>query len=243
MTIQLIFQLEWTRLFNILISQSFIILIFAIIIYKVLARRTDRATLFLSGFYITISTGLIFNITFISLLLGNVTTNSILYPIYYLSSFLTIFAFIFIVIFLIHIYNIQSVFSIKKSLIIIISYAIICFLVLVFPAGITINEANNWTPIYSWEFLIFLYIIFSFIIFMPTLIYSYKLLKMIQAPSLRKKLKQLIMGVIGLSVLFYGVILYNTWHNPLFRVVWSLLTFIFIIPSSIFIYYGIAQNL
>jgi len=40
----------------------------------------------------------------------------------------------------------------------------------------------------------------------------------------------------------YGAVLYNTWQNPIFKLVWTFLSLI-IIPSGILIYCGIARNL
>ena len=41
----------------------------------------------------------------------------------------------------------------------------------------------------------------------------------------------------------YGAALYNTWGDPIFKVVWSLIQLILIPTTNLLIYYGVGKNL
>ncbi len=131
-------------------------------------------------------------------------------------------------------------FWLKRQNLFILTYAIINLLVLTIPGLITFNEG---VPAYSWVFLTFIYIIFTLGTVIPTIIFSIKLFNTFEDRTLKRKFKFFIIGVIGMCFAFYGLMLYNTWSDSIFRTIWSFLVFFIVIPSILLIYYGIGQNL
>lgn len=194
-------------------------------------------TLTLSIFYILPGTGFILNLIFLPL-----STTKIGYILYFIMTYLIIFGFIFIVIFIIKLLAIDPNYTSKTQLIIVLSYAALVLLLLVFPGGITINEETNWRPKWSLPFLIITNLFFTFSIFIPTIIFSLKLNKRFEDKKLKRKLKYFFTGIIGMFISIYGLILYNTWDNPIYKIIWTFLS-LTVVPSGLLIYYGIGHKL
>jgi len=221
----------------------FISIVFLYLGYKLLRRSRSRLSLTLSIFYILLGFSTLTNVAF--LLLTPTQLDILLYILYFFISFTTIFGFIFILIFIHNLLKIESIYSFKKYLLIIIIYGLCCFFLLIgVPEGITISDETNWTPVYSWNFLIAVYIFFTLSITITTLIYSIKLYNKFEDKNLKKKLRFFILGIFGMTIMFYGVVLFNTWNeNVTFKSLWSILVIFIMVPSAYLIFYGIGQNL
>jgi hypothetical protein len=152
-----------------------------------------------------------------------------------------LFSAVFILTFMICILRLGDVFTIKKQLIITLTYGFIIGIIFFTPNGITFSE--QWRPIFSWVFLTLVYIVLTVFIVLPTLWYSRSLVKTFQDKILKRKLSIFITGVIGMLFSIYGTVLYITWQGSLFSSLWSILTTFIIIPSALFIYYGIGREL
>ena len=111
------------------------------------------------------------------------------------------------------------------------------------PGGITVNESTNWGPSYSWVLLITIYIFYSIFISIPMLINLTKLLRTFEDKLLRRRLILFFYGIIGVIVGIYGAALYNTWDEPTFKVIWSLIQLFLIPTTTLLIYYGVGKNL
>jgi len=79
-------------------------------------------------------------------------------------------------------------------------------------------------------------------IIISSTIFFKKLYNKFEKNELKKKFKYFTGGTYGMFLSSYGAVLYNTWQNPIFKLVWTFLSLI-IIPSGILIYCGIARNL
>jgi len=243
-------NIDMIRILSVLIPMPFISVVFLYLAYKILTRSRSRISLTLSFFYVLLGFSTLTNIAF--LLLIPTELDILLYILYFFIAFVTIFGFIFILIFIHNLLNIESIYSFKKYLFFIILYGLCCFLLLgMFFLGIgidpelriNISNETSWKPVYSWEFLIVVYIFFSLSITIPYLIYSIKLYKKFEDKNLKKRLRFFILGIFGMTIMFYGVVLFNTWQNDLFKALWSILVIFIMIPSAYSIYYGIGQNL
>lgn len=235
----MIFQgTEWTRALFILIVYPILVILFLILAYKVLKRNRNRASITLSMFYIILGAGLMLNIFF---LLATAVTDVefILYLLYFSSSFLTIFSFIFIIIFMNIILKMD--FTNKKYLLIILLYALGCILIHLFPGGITLTE--NWTPVYGWIFFILAYTFITFTVVAPSILYSIRLSRKFIDRDLKKKLNMFLIGITGVIFTLYGAILFNTWQEPIFKSIYSVLGLVILITSGLLIYYGIGKSL
>lgn len=229
---------EIFRISIVLVVQTFVLVLFFYLAFKILKRKIDITTITLSLFYIIIGSGLVLSGIFFFM-----STSPIGLIIYYLGAYCILFGQLFLVAF---IYNIlkfsQSIKSIKQISIILLFGLISLLLILFFPEGITISSETNYAPKYSWPFLITLYIFFTITVVLPSLIFFRRLYKLFEDRDLRKKLRFFLIGICGFFFSFYGLILYNTWQDSLFRLIWGFMSFI-VLPSGYLIYYGIGRGL
>jgi len=230
-------DLEWTRYFSVYILQSIVIVFLSIIAFKVIRRNKNRLTIILSTFYTLNIIGLIFN-----LILLPIKSNPASTILYFIIFFTISFGLIFLVIFLRNLMNIDIKTNSKVDFSIIFIYDLLISASFFIPGGFKLSEATYWIPVYSWCFLTLLYIIITIMVVIPSIIYFKKLYSKFETPELKKKLNYFTFGTYGMFFLAYGVILYNTWQNPLFKLIWVVLALV-IIPSGVLIYYGIARDL
>ncbi|MFO7797835.1 MAG: hypothetical protein ACQERB_00135 [Promethearchaeati archaeon] len=55
-------------------------------------------------------------------------------------------------------------------------------------------------------------------------------------------MKYFLVGLGGMMIIFYGSILYNTWNESLFAIIWPIINFS-VVPFVLLIYFGIGRNL
>ena len=232
---------DMVRIVIIFIPQLIVAGLFLFLAIKLLRSKKQRTTVTLCMLYILSGSGLIFNAMHVVLAAFQPENVVLLLVIYFLSYFPMLFSAVFILTFMISILRLGDVFTIKKQLIITLTYGFIIGIIFFTPNGITFSE--QWRPIYSWEFLTLVYIALTVFIVLPTLWYSRRLVKTFQDRILKRKLSIFIIGVIGMFFSLYGTVLYITWQGSLFSSLWSILTAFIIIPSALFIYYGIGREL
>ena len=232
---------DMVRIVIIFIPQLIVAGLFLFLAIKLLRRNQQRPTVTLCMLYILLGSGLIFNAMHVVLAAFQPENVVLLLVIYFLSYFPMLFSAVFILTFMISILRLGDVFTIKKQLIITLIYGFIIGIIFFTPNGITFSE--QWRPIFSWVFLTLVYIVLTVFIVLPTLWYSRSLVKTFQDKILKRKLSIFITGVIGMLFSIYGIVLYITWQGSLFSSLWSILTTFIIIPSALFIYYGIGREL
>ena len=230
-------EVEWTRLFLILVIQSLISIFFFVTAFKIVKRNRNRSTLTLSTFYVLSGCGFIVN-----LILLPININPASFILYIISFFLISFGQIFLVIFLKNLLKIEQDAQLKTDFIIVLVFALLLLLLPTLTRGITFNEQTNWSPVFSWPFLILLYMLLTLMIFGPSISFLKKLYNRFENEDLKKKLRFFMIGCYGMMFSLYGAILYNTWQNPIYKIIWSFLVLI-IVPSGFLIYYGIAHDL
>lgn len=229
------------RILIIFIPQLIVAGLFLFLAIKLLRRNQQRPTVTLFMTYILLASGLIFNAVHVVLAAFQPENEALLLIIYFLTYFLMLFSPVFILTFIISILRLGDVFTIKKQLIITLIYGFIVFILFFTPNGIKFSE--QWRPIYSWGFLTLLYIFLTVFIVLPILWYSRRLIKTFKDKILKRKLITFLIGITGLLFVIYGLILYLTWQDSLFSSLWSTITTFIVIPSAIFIYYGIGREL
>ena len=233
----LFFEIVWDRFLSVFIIQVAVIFIFLFLSYKIISRNINRLALTTSCFYILVSIGLI-----LTLFYYNLTVNPLVYILHFTAVYLTFYSAIFLVLFTLIWLKSEKNITLRKELIIIVIYGLALLIILLIPRGITINESTNWRPQWSWQLLIALYIFITFAIIIPFFYLTIQLYRSFQSEILRRKLKFYILGCNGFIFMFYGLVLYNTWNNPIFRTVWSIISLILIFFSFL-IYYGIGRQL
>ncbi len=233
----LLLEIVWTRFISVFIMQIVVSIIFLFLSYRIISRNMNRIALTASFFYIFISIGLIINLFYY-----NLTVNPLVYILHFMAVYMVFYGAIFLVLFTLIWLKSEKIITLRKELIIIIIYGFVLFVILLIPGGITINESTNWRPKWSWPLLIALYLFFTFSISIPFFYISVRLFKSIQTKLLRRKLKFYTIGSCGFIIMAYGLILSNTWINPIFRVAWSFISLSGMLFSFL-IYSGIARQL
>jgi len=233
---------EISRLFIVFVPQIFMVVLFSFLIFKILKRNTNRNSLTLSGFYLTVSLSLAMN--GIVVLLSFFSPGEYIEIIYLILNFLVIFSFVFVIVFILGILKLKYVFTVKKALVIILAYGIVWLIMLLYPGGISHPESpENWAPVYSPPLYIAANILFTVSFTIPVVYYSIRLRKLFKDSGLKKKLSLFLIGIMMLTIIIYGAFLYNTWQDPTFKTVWSLSITVLLISSGLLIYYGIGRDL
>ncbi len=233
--------MDWTRLFIVLIPQSITIISFGFIAYKILMRRKDRSSVLLSSFYLALVFAFSINLIALYLIYSDSQLNTLITLLYFIVTYLILFGFFFLVLFIINLYFVNTIFNLKITMLILSLSGISSIIILVQPEGITLSE--DFLVQYSIELLISLYIFIFLAIVIPSLILTIKVLQKIHHHSLKKKFKLFAIGLIVKYFDLYGAILYNTWHFQLYRSIWSGITSFLLIASALLIYYGVGKNL
>jgi hypothetical protein len=101
---------------------------------------------------------------------------------------------------------------------------------------ITLDPENNYRPVYSWNFIIIVFIFYTSFITVPTLITSLKIYSVIEKSFLKKRFKKFLIGIAAIIISFYGVSFFNAFKNQNIRLIWSIGTFLIFIGSSILFY-------
>jgi hypothetical protein len=240
----LILQSDWSRLFLILIPTPITSIILFILAILVLKRKINRISISLASFYLILCSGLVLNVIFLLLVEFSLLEPLYVFIMYYTLSFLITYAFTFLPVFILNILKIETIFTLKKMIYMLLFYAItILSLFLLFPEGVELIEENNWRPIFSIPFSITLCIYFAITVMLPTLFYSSRLFKSFKDKNLRKRLRSLIIGIVICLFIYIGMLVYNTWPDPIYRLIWSTVSIFLTIGSSGLVYYGIGPSL
>lgn len=235
----MLFQInDFEELLLIYISGVSLSIIFLYIAYKILRRNRNRLTILLSGFYLSTAFSMILNLIRVPLRI-----NPLVFILYFIVIFSILFGQIFLVLFNLFLYKLEDNIPTRNLMIYITIYAILIVSILYFPNGITVNEKTNWRPVWSWSFLIIMFIFSSCCIVLPFVFLFIKIYRRFEVNDLKKKMRFFFIGFCGIVLCYFGGMLYLAWDNPFFKVIWNIATLCIIIPSCVMIYYGIGSEL
>ena len=228
--------LDLSRFIQVFVVQGLVGLFYLYIGYKIIRRETKGINFILSNFYFFVAIGVIINIIYVNIF--DVTITMFLhFTTYYLFCLSLIFLFIFVLILL----KSDQIITLKKQLAIFTIYALLLVVLWFIPDGIRLNEVS-WKPEWSWPFFIYSMAICSSIAIGPTIYVSFKIYRSFQKDILKKKWIFFLIGTFGYFFLYYGTSLSNTLADPIFRLIWSIVSLPTLI-SIYFIYYGVAKQL
>lgn len=230
---------DFGRILTIYIAQLIFSGILLFIAYKILRRNRNRLTLTLSGFYFSLSIGLILNAVYPPL-----NNKDLVTIIYIIAAYFILLSPIFVVLFNINLLQVGKENSLRKWASYIILYTFSLIFCLNIPGGITILEEPYFRPLFAWEFLIILYLFISIFMVIPLIITSLKLFKSFKDPKLKKKLGFFFIGSFGLIFSLCVVVLYNAFrHDPIIRSIISIIGSFIMLLSAGLIYYAWVQRL
>jgi len=229
--------MDAARFIQIYIVQGLIGLFYLYMSYIILRRDKKNLNLALCGFYVCVGLGVIINIIYAS-----VFDEPLVRLLHFLTYFLFCFCQVFLLIFVLILTKSKNVITVRTQLILLISFGVLLSGLWFIPNGITINETTNWKPVWSWEFLIYSYIVCTLFTFGPLIYYSGRIYFKLEPMELRKKWIFFIIGTISYYFVYYGTSLSNTLNDSIFRLIWSIISLI-AIPTTYLIYYGVAREL
>ena len=223
---------DWTRIFLVYGIQLILGIFFFYFGILIIKRNQNRIGRSLGCFYITIA-----GAAFLNALLILIRSNPAAFLLYFLILYLGFFSHSFLVIFIRNLGQTNP-----NGFKILIGYALITFIILLYPEGFEYNKHTNWRPTFAFYFSILLILYYTFLLLIPILYYSKKVYNSFMDALLKQQLKYFLTGVLCLSFMFYGLLFYVFWDNYIYRIIWSFLAFLSI-PSGFLIYYGIGRKI
>lgn len=229
---------DFGRILIIYIAQLIFSAILLFIAFKILRRNRNKLTLTLSGFYFSVSIGIILNAVYPPL-----NNKDLVHIIYIIIAYFLLLSPIFLVLFNINLLQADKENALRKWASYIILYTVSLIFCLNIPGGITILEEPYFRPIFVWEFVIIMYLFISIFMVIPLIITSLKLYKTFKDPKLSKKLGFFLIGSFGLITSLCVVVLYNTYYDPIIRSVISIIGSFIMLLSAGLIYYAWVHRL
>jgi len=212
-------------------------LFFLFLAFKILKRDRKRLNLIFSGFYISPAIGFIINFIY-----GPLTDGSVVLMLNFLTNFFIFYSSIFIVVFNLILLKSEKAITTRKQLIILIGYGIAMFsMILFYPSlGVTFNE--NWSPIWSVPFFLYVVAIETIAIF-STLYLSFQIYKKFEDELIKKKWKFFIFGFCSILIFLYGIFISNTLNISEFRTVIGVVGLILALVGAYMMYYGVGRQI
>ncbi|MBD3193705.1 MAG: hypothetical protein GF317_01520 [Candidatus Lokiarchaeota archaeon] len=240
--IHILFELSITRIITVYFVQGALFVFFLYLAFKILSRDKKRLNIIFSLFYICEAIGI-----FVNFIYAPITVEEVVKVLNFLTNFFSFFAPIFLLIFNLILLKSEKVINEKIQLVIITSYGVALFMMLVLTfipgVGVNMNAANNFTP--HWELPFFIYVtsVFSAFSIIPTVYFSYKIYRQFQDEKLKKKWKLFILGCIALYGFIYSLFISNTLNNETFRLIFAVYGLILSISASLLIYNGVGRQI
>jgi len=237
-----LFELTLTRIITVYVAQGILCAFFLFLAYKILKRDTKRLNVIFSMFYIFPSIGLIVNFIYAPL-----TDELAVVILNFITNFFIYYALIFLLVFELILLKSEKIINTTKQLIIFIAYGIALLGMVIFyfipGAGVILNSANNFTPVWNLPFFIYLVIVVLSFGTIPTLFYAIKISKKFEDETLKKKWNYFIVGVCALYIFMYGIYVSNYLNNDTFRLIMGVLGLILAIIGGALIYIGVGRQL
>ena len=229
--------MDIARFIQIFLVQGLAGLFYLFIACKILKRETKGLNLILSSFYICVAFAVILNVVY-----AFIFVEEVVYILHITTYFLLCFPLIFLLVFVLILVKSEEVFTPKLQLILIVCFAVLLIGLWLIPNGVTINENTNWKPDWSLMFLLYSITVCSLFAIFPTIYFSISLYRKFEYKELKKKLKFFLIGISSYFFLYFGTSISNTLNDPIFRIIWSLLSLPMLV-SLYFVYFGVAKNL
>ncbi|MBA7499280.1 hypothetical protein ES704_02020 [subsurface metagenome] len=235
----ILYEMSMTRFITIYVAQGFMCIFFLFLAFKILKRDRKRLNVIFSGFYLSPAIGFIINFIYAPL-----TDGSVVLMLNFLTNFFIFYSSIFIVVFNLILLKSEKAITTRKQLIILIVYGIAMFSMigfLFFPGfGVTFNE--NWSPIWSLPFFLYLVTIETIAIF-PALYLSFQIYKKFEDELIKKKWKFFIFGLCSIIIFMYGIFISNTLNIDSFRTIIGVVGLILALLGAYLMYYGVGRQI
>ncbi|MFX1236582.1 MAG: hypothetical protein ACFFAS_07570 [Promethearchaeota archaeon] len=232
-----------TRLALIYVVYGLLFVVMVYLSYKILTRDKKRLNQIFSGYYISVSIGLIFN--FIYAPFGDA---EFVRHLNYLTNLFVYAGVTFLVVFNLMLLKSEKIINTTKQLIILISsYLAFGIGMLVFNLNqetwVTFNPDQNYSPVWSPPFFLYVIILYSLINFIPILYTLYKIRDKFTDKELKKKWIQFSIGTI--FILAYAILvgISNLLDISIFRTLTLVIAGIMIFSGVTLTYLGVGRQL
>jgi len=232
-------QIPFERIIFVYVIQGIIVLFFCLIIFQILRRRRQRLNLIFSGFFISITIGLIINMIYFPMTYFPMTNEIIIKALNFLTNFFIFFGLIFILIVNLIILESTIIFSVKRQNKIILYYGLLLFfgmlIILIFFKGVDIDNITGY-PIWAPHFFICVFSIVTCFAAIPIIITTLKIYKSFETKGLKRKWLYYFVGLFGGIMVLYTIIIQNLLNDPVYRsiilivditiIIWAPLTYL-----------------
>jgi hypothetical protein len=230
------------RIIILCVFQTWPILYFLVLAYKLLKRKKSILTLTLSSYFIMNAFG--YSLSYVSIVFLN---TPIAYLIYLFTFYFTVYSQSFIVIFSWLLLDIERKVPYKIYYLLITIYGLIAsyiFWVAFLFAGITYDSSTGWIPVFSIQFLVLTWIYLTIFLIGPQILLSLKLFSAFEGVKLKKRIKQFIISAFLEYATIYLLALYNTWiESTILRLIFPAINFVIGMTAAYYIYKSLGKEL
>ncbi len=221
------------RLYGIFLVLGLVFIFFGIDIRRREGEKT-RQRVFLSKFFLISALGLIINVIYAPFDSVEIQTLGNKFVI-----LTQIMGLVNLCFFTISLHKSEKEFTPKKSRILEIGLLLLALITYFLPNIFTIEFTEDYAPIWSMAMGLYVIIIFQ-AIFILIMIFGILSAKIFEDKQIKKRLQYLLIGIIFLQGVVFSTFLRNLWIN---RSIWTLLLGLSIIPSGLFLYFGVGKKL
>lgn len=230
-------DLSLEAIFQVFIVQGFLFFLFLVFGINVILRGRKKINFLLTGFYISVSIGFLFNFFLVFVQIELLTS-----IIYYLILFFLFLGTFFLAIFTMYMKFGEQLPSQTQKILFLAYITLLFVMLLLTPTGLTINESTGWHPVYSDFYFGYMMALLS-ISFSITLYYTISILNSITVKLLKQRWKLFVFGIFGLFIFAYTTLIIYKLLSGVIVLIMSMIDFILVILSSIFIYYGAIKKI
>ncbi len=222
------------RILRIVLFFSLSALLYLYLGTKIVIRRNDKYSRYLSAFYFSQSTIFILNIVY-----AFIFVEHIVYFLFLVLLYIGSIGFGSLLIFNGLLYFSRHDFfqKLKIRVYYLLSYATILLGIFFIPNGVVINMSTDWRPVYSFPFMLYIITVNFVLAGVPLIILSIKTYISMEAPDIKRKFLSF---CIALYLYFFVLTvsqIFNYLNMPSLNLLYFLLSII-MLPSAYFMYYG-----
>ncbi|MBD3194218.1 MAG: hypothetical protein GF317_04130 [Candidatus Lokiarchaeota archaeon] len=239
----MILQFDLTRFIQVYVIQGLVMALCFFLAIRTIQRNKKRLNLIFSGFYFSVGIGLFLNFIYAPLQIEGL--ESVVLILNFLTNYFIALGPIFFVIFELILIKSEKIIDRNKQIMLISIYALILLFMLVFLpfGGVVIDSTTDWKPTYNFVFYLYLMITLFIGTSLPSLYYAFSIYNSFGDPSLKKRWRFFIIGIMVLFIFMYGTFTANYLNNQTFRTIWSLIGLVGVISGTILVYFGVGRQI
>lgn len=227
------------RLIRILLLFSISAVVYSYLGLKVIIRKNDKYSRYLSAFYFSQLLVFIINIVY-----AFIFVDYIVYYMYLALLYIGSIGFGFLLIFygMIFFEKHEYFHKWKSQACYILIYAVVLLGIFLIPENVVINEGSDWKPVYSFHFMLYMIIVNLIMAGVPLTIISIKTYTSMKAPEIKRKYLSFWIALYLYFFVLIATIILNFLNmnslNLLYFVIGSVM-----LPSAYLMYYGLKMKI